>query len=81
MNVGGFSQISDAIKAGRFRESLSFLGGIRNTGVNISLLCPAPGRNADQALQLFHLHSCAWIQLFLHDDRLNLLASVTSSAV
>ena len=32
----GFSQISDAIKAGRFLESLSFLGGIRNTGVNIS---------------------------------------------
>jgi hypothetical protein len=25
----GFSQISDAIKAGRLRESLSFLGGIR----------------------------------------------------
>ena len=34
----GFSQISDAIKAGRLRESLSFLGGIRNTGVNTSLL-------------------------------------------
>ena len=33
----GFSQISDAIRAGRLRESLSFLGGIRNTGVNTSL--------------------------------------------
>jgi hypothetical protein len=28
----GFSQISDAIKAGRLRESLSFLGGIRKIG-------------------------------------------------
>ena len=45
MNVGGFSQISDAIKAGRFRESLSFLGGIRNTGVNISLLQVKPVAN------------------------------------
>ena len=38
----GFSQISDAIKAGRFRESLSFLGGIRNTGVNISYILASP---------------------------------------
>ena len=28
----GFSQISDAIRAGRLRESLSFLGGIRKIG-------------------------------------------------
>ena len=41
--------ISDAIKAGRLRESLFFLGGIRNTGVNTSILTAQGGDKGTRA--------------------------------